>query len=201
MIGTIYKIVSKIDRNKIYIGSTWDFTRRKREHKSHCYNKNCRDYNSPVYKYIRENGGLDEFELSIIECKNYDSSRERIIAEQYFINLYGGIENLLNGQDANNTPEQRKEKHSICDKNIHRRNIDTKRFYCEPCEIACRSKWDLQRHIQTEKHQLKIMESINIIKLNTYCKTCNQHCPSHAALMKHYTSNKHENNLSRTVSS
>ena len=67
MIGTIYKIVSKKDRNKIYIGSTWNFTRRKRQHKSSCYNEKDRDYNSPLYKYIRVNGGLDNFEFYTIE--------------------------------------------------------------------------------------------------------------------------------------
>ena len=201
MIGTIYKIVSKIDRNKIYIGSTWNFTRRKSEHKSDCYNKNSKKYNTTLYKYIRENGGWNEFELSIIECKNYDSIREREHTEQHYINLYGGVENLMNGQDAINTPEQKREKHNICDKNRIQINKDTKRFYCEPCEIAYRSKSHLERHIQSEKHQLKIMESINIIKLPTYCESCDQHCPSHAALLVHYKSNKHENNLSRTVSS
>tara|TARA_R110002126_G_scaffold263008_1_gene406003 strand:+ start:71 stop:682 length:612 start_codon:yes stop_codon:yes gene_type:complete len=194
MIGTIYKIVSKIDRNKCYIGSCWNFTRRKREHKYRCYNENCREYNYPVYKYIRENGGLDNFEFYTIECKNFDSSRERSQAEQTYINLYGGIENLLNSQDAINTPEQTKIKQKICDKNIRERNKESKRFYCESCEIACRSKASLQRHLNTDKHQLKLMESINIIKLPTYCITCKKHYPSHSALMKHYTSNKHENN-------
>ena len=199
MIGTIYKIVSKIDRTKIYVGSTWNFTRRKSEHKSDCYNKNSKKYNTTLYKYIRENGGWNEFELSIIECKNYDSSRERTIAEQYYINLYGGIENLLNGQDAVENKDQRIEKINIARAKCFQRNIDTKRFYCEPCNTTCRTNWDLQKHIQTNKHQLKIMESINIIKLPTYCESCDQHCPSHAALLVHYKSNKHENNLEQSI--
>tara|TARA_R110002126_G_scaffold74443_3_gene185698 strand:- start:7056 stop:7661 length:606 start_codon:yes stop_codon:yes gene_type:complete len=201
MIGTIYKIVSKKDRNKIYIGSCWDFTRRKIDHKSKCYNEKNRHYNTPVYRYIRENGGWTEFEIYAIDGGNYESIREREQIEQTYINLYGGVENLLNSQNAVENKQQTREKTNIARDKCHKRNKETKRFYCEPCNTTCRSNWELNNHLLTDKHQLKLMESINIIKLPTYCITCKKHYPSHSALLRHYTSNKHENNLSKNVSS
>ena len=74
---TIYKIVAK-DPNiqECYVGSTLDFVRRKRQHKSNTTNEKRDGYNWPVYKFIRENGGWknwDMIELEIIECTQIES--------------------------------------------------------------------------------------------------------------------------------
>ena len=56
--GLIYKLCCK-DANitDIYVGSTTNFKQRKKEHKADCHNENNKNYNRPVYKFIRENGG------------------------------------------------------------------------------------------------------------------------------------------------
>ena len=150
-IGYVYEIVSK-DKNitKVYIGSTLDMNRRKKEHKNTCNNNNHKYYNIPLYCFIREHGGWDNWKMIVIESGDCMDKTELECAEQFYIDMYGGIENLLNCCDAINTPEQTKEKLNIARKKLEQRNIDTKRFYC--CGFSLQSNKDLQRHFKSTKH-------------------------------------------------
>ena len=47
----------------LYVGSTCDFKRRKRQHKSCIYNEKCHHYNYKLYKNIRANDGNYRIEL------------------------------------------------------------------------------------------------------------------------------------------
>ncbi len=68
--GNIYKLCCKdTDITDIYIGSTCNFTNRKWNHK--CQTKNNSNYN--VYKFIRENGGWENWDMILVEevcCEN-----------------------------------------------------------------------------------------------------------------------------------
>jgi len=79
--ATIYKIYCKNSEIKdLYVGSTNDFNKRFNDHKSNCNNENSTSYNLKVYKFIRENGGFDNFIIEkIIECdleNQYDKEVE-----------------------------------------------------------------------------------------------------------------------------
>lgn len=75
--GLIYTI--KTD-NGIYVGSTCDFAKRKRRHKSCCFNENSKQYNLKVYKNIRENGG--EYSMEIYKMFPCNSNEELIKEEE-----------------------------------------------------------------------------------------------------------------------
>ena len=156
-IGYVYEIVSK-DKNitKVYIGSTWDMTNRKTCHKSNCNNKNNKDYNYPLYCFIRENGGWDNWDMNQIVWDMCLDKTELNRQEQFYIDLYGGIECLLNGQNAIENKEKTKEKINIARDRCFQRNIDTKRFYCEPCNKSLESNCALQRHFKSNKHKKNI---------------------------------------------
>lgn len=82
----IYKIQCK-DENitDIYIGHTTSYYQRYRLHKSNCNNNESKSYNYKIYKIIRENGGWDNWEMSILEnypCNNINEAKER---ERYWI--------------------------------------------------------------------------------------------------------------------
>ncbi len=79
-----------------YIGSTKDFKGRKHSHKSHCNNENDKKYNLRVYKFIRENGGWNEFEMKPIEEFLCDTKLQATIREQYWINFYNSDLNSIN---------------------------------------------------------------------------------------------------------
>jgi hypothetical protein len=84
----IYKIISKDESdNNIYIGSTNNFERRKEQHEKAVDNKNNIQYWSLLYRYIRNNGGWDNFIMEkIIECNVSDRISGLILETEYIIN-------------------------------------------------------------------------------------------------------------------
>ena len=67
-----------------YIGSTKLFRTRKCDHKSRCNNENSKQYNYPLYKFIRENGGWEAFEMNPIEEIEVESKTQARIKEQFW---------------------------------------------------------------------------------------------------------------------
>ena len=72
-----YKIVCK-DTNipDCYVGHTTDFTKRKSQHKSKCYDENDRHFNIYPYQFIRENGGWENWDMINIKTRNCKDSLE-----------------------------------------------------------------------------------------------------------------------------
>lgn len=92
--GVIYRIICKDPTIKeCYVGSTCNFRRRKNGHKTHCNNENARSYNFNVYKFIRENGGWENFEMIEIIKYPCETKRELEIKEREYIELLGGTLN------------------------------------------------------------------------------------------------------------
>ena len=64
----IYKLCcNDFNINDIYIGSTINFINRKSKHKFSCNNENNNNYNYKVYRFIRNNGGWDNWDMVLIE--------------------------------------------------------------------------------------------------------------------------------------
>ncbi len=65
--GLIYKLCCN-DTNitDIYVGSTTNFVRRKCNHKSACNNENGKKYSRYVYRFVRENGGWDNWSMILL---------------------------------------------------------------------------------------------------------------------------------------
>lgn len=84
--SSIYKLCCKdVNIKEEYVGSTTRFERRKAEHKTNCLNKNIRAYNFNVYNFIRENGGMGNWDMIQIEEVNVNSKRELETRERYWI--------------------------------------------------------------------------------------------------------------------
>lgn len=70
----IYKLCCKNPEiTDIYVGHTTDFTKRKCKHKHCCNNENSPNHNFNVYKFIRDNGNWDNWDMVMIEqypCQN-----------------------------------------------------------------------------------------------------------------------------------
>ena len=81
MIGYIYKI-SCVDENitDFYIGSTFDFEGRKLRHKAAIKTRQ-----SPVYKFIRNNGGYDNFKFDLLESFDMVDKNELHRCERIYI--------------------------------------------------------------------------------------------------------------------
>ena len=82
-----YKICCKnTDIQDVYVGHTTNWYNRLYTHKTKCNKENNEAYNLPVYIFIRNNGGWDNFEMVLIEeysCENklYATQRERYWVE------------------------------------------------------------------------------------------------------------------------
>jgi hypothetical protein len=65
---SIYKIVCKDTAiTDLYVGSTKDIKTRDSVHKSDCRSPNSGRYNLRIYKFIREHGGYENWEMVVLE--------------------------------------------------------------------------------------------------------------------------------------
>jgi hypothetical protein len=82
----IYEI-TPLDKSILYsyVGSTKNFRTRKFQHKSRCYyEKDIKRFNLSVYKFIRENGGWDAFQMNPIEEIEVEYKTLARIKEQFW---------------------------------------------------------------------------------------------------------------------
>jgi hypothetical protein len=160
----MYEIHPKNNSDFVYIGSTYDFDVRKSCHKSVCNNPKSRGYNCKVYKFIRENGGWNNFEINIFEECGELTEDEAHIREEYWKKV---VNANLNSYRAYRTKEQRAEYHAeyrannkeiINVKNaeyhqINKEIISVKKAEKVICECGCViTRTGLARHRRTAKH-------------------------------------------------
>ena len=80
----------------LYVGHTTNFNQRKHNHKTNCCNNNSKNHNLYVYKFIRNNGGWDNWSMIQIEEFNCNNSREATIRERYWIEVLKPKLNVIN---------------------------------------------------------------------------------------------------------
>jgi hypothetical protein len=87
-----YRIVcNDLNIKDCYIGHTTNFINRKRYHKNICNNE--LRFNFKVYKFIRENGGWDNWSMIMIEQINCENFNEACKLERKFIEEYNATLN------------------------------------------------------------------------------------------------------------
>ena len=110
-VSCVYCIKHKLDTEweNIYIGSTNNLQFRIRGHKSRCYKEGQKEYNKSAYKYIRENGGFENFEFIILEECDIEKLKR---LEQSYMDVYKPTLNMCNanGFDKKEWYEINKEK-------------------------------------------------------------------------------------------
>ena len=108
----IYKICCN-DPNitDIYIGSTTNFYQRKRAHKCNCNNSNSRGYNLHVYKFIRDNGGWENWRMLLLEFYECNNKLELFRREGELIReLKPTLNKFIAGQTLKEYREKNKDK-------------------------------------------------------------------------------------------
>jgi hypothetical protein len=167
----IYKLIKKdaMNDDMIYIGSTCDISKR---WKKHCDNINNDNYNSKVYKYIRENDGREEWEMIIIdeievplkECE------ERRKCEQDYITRYDAI-NKLNTFKAFRTEEDMLNRYKIYRLN----NLEK---CSEKDKRTGKIRYERDKERMIEKAKLNYEKNKDKIKQRTGEKICCKICGS-----------------------
>ena len=98
----IYKFVCKdLAIEKIYVGSTTDYRRRKTEHKYNCNTETCKKYNLKIYETIRGNGGWDNWDMVLIEYYPCNTSLEKRARERHWEEQLNASMNMRKPQNTN----------------------------------------------------------------------------------------------------
>ena len=107
----IYKIYCKDETiTDIYIGSTKDIQKRWIHHKSNCNNENDKEYNCYKYQFIRDNGGIANWDIIKIERLVCDKD-EAFIRERYWIEtLQTSLNKIIPTRTDKEYYEQNREK-------------------------------------------------------------------------------------------
>ena len=152
----IYKIVcNDLNITDIYIGSTTDFIRRKRQHKSSCNNEKTKSYNFKVYQTIRQNGGWDNFTMIEIEKYSCMDSNEARSRERHHYELLNA---KLNINCPIRTKKEQKEKNKEYKKQYIEANKEKIAEQIMEYRIANKLKISEQRKEYIEANKEKIAE-------------------------------------------
>jgi len=139
----IYKITCKDPSiNDVYVGHTTNFVQRKHAHKQSCINEKSSNYNCKLYKTIRVNGGWDNWLMEIVAFyKCYDHYEARMKEQEHFISLNATLNSIEPFPKPKEIPLQE--------------NItvsEEAQFICDKCNYSCHKKYNLDRHITSNKH-------------------------------------------------
>ena len=105
----IYQICCKdVSITDVYIGQTTNFKQRKAQHKSSCNNEKTKNYNFYVYKFIRENGGWDNWDMILVEKLCCNDKLEALQKERYYVEIFKAS---LNSNVPSRTIQEYREKH------------------------------------------------------------------------------------------
>jgi len=188
--GLIYKLCClNTDITDIYIGSTTNLKQRKQGHKIRCNNANSSKYNFNVYKFIRENGGFQNWEVILVEYYPCETKlelerREREIIEELKATLNTFIPTRTKNEYYEDNKERiaqykkkysndNKERIALRDKKYNEKNkekiTERKKEYYEKnkkmiiCECGCEiTRQSLKRHLTRNIHKTN-MEKNNIV--------------------------------------
>lgn len=157
----IYKLCCKNPEIKdIYVGHTTDFRRRKWQHKSHCNNEHSEKYNFNVYKFIRDNGNWDNWDMIMIEeypCENKLQAERK--ERQYIENLNANLNYVIPSRTKGEY--QHTEKFLKYQKKYRKENIQKIKEHSNEkikCECGCETiRSNISKHKKTNKH-LELMK-------------------------------------------
>ena len=145
--SVIYKICCKDPNIKdIYVGSTTSFKKRMSQHKSNCKNEKSKEYNLPVYRFIRDHGGF--FNWTVVKI------RDVVCKDKYDLVAEERKEFELLGATLNSNYPQRSQKE--WEKNNKEIILERDKKYRERPEIKKRKKeYDKKKY---ENNKEKILE-------------------------------------------
>ena len=143
--GLIYRLCCKDPKvEEVYIGSTVNFNRRRKTHKHGCMNEKNKGYNFKKYKFIRENGGWENWSIELLHNYPCANRAELSMEEERVRQLY----NNINERRAYLTEEERKEDNRQW--RINNKEKINEKTKCECGAIVV--KRCINRHRKSKKH-------------------------------------------------
>lgn len=165
----IYKLCHQddLENNNIYVGSTTNFRIRKYKHKASCINEKKKDYKTPVYQFIRDNGGWTEWQMIPIEVYPCNDKKELEVRERHHIEL---LKPKLNKQIPTRTQKEYY--------NVNKEKIleNAKEYYNDnKKQIKNTSK----KYYEANKEQVKEKRKEKVICDNCGAETTKNHLKRH----------------------
>jgi len=169
----IYKLCCK-DPNitDIYIGSTTSLKHRKASHKACCNTETRKGYNNYKYKFIRENGTWENWDMILIEYYPCETKLQLERREREFIEkLKSSLNQTIPTRTYKEYREDFKEQRTAYNKKYREENREHRTAYNKKyrddnkikIECECGSivlKYYLTEHKKTKKHQNYIKNNI-----------------------------------------
>ena len=161
----VYKICcNDINIKDLYVGSTaTKLNVRRREHKSACNNKNSKSYNLNVYKFIRDNGGWDNWTVILVESyPNCKSRKELHKFERYHMEI---LESTLNSIIPSRTKKESREDNKEHYKEYRKNNSEKIKEYSKEYY-----RNNIEKIKEKKKEYDKQYKKDNIEKIKEYRK-------------------------------
>lgn len=145
----IYKLVCyDTSITDCYVGATTNFKQRKSYHKNSYINPNNQNHFCPVYIFMRENGGWNNFKMVEIEKFPCETKRQAELREEYWRKELNAT---LNGQQAFLTDEEKRKKNRESVKRYSERHPEKIQKYKQDYYIKNKERF-------RKKYQKKIPE-------------------------------------------
>ena len=167
-----------------YIGATENYKRRMSVHESVCNSKTNKTRNLKVYKFIRKNGGWDNWKTRKIKRIRYKTGEEKHALEAKYYKKYGATLNTnIPNRSIRQYIKDNREKINKRKREWYHNNKDKARSSMKKYMDGCRNYWRqyynkksiskvqcecgatvcysyLHRHKQTKKH-LNLLKCLN----------------------------------------
>jgi hypothetical protein len=213
-----YKIYCKTSGvTDLYIGHTTNFVQRKYAHKQTCENSKYKGYACKLYKFIRDHGGWDNWNMDIIAfhaCEDSHSARQQ---EQHYFDEYKATLNsakplltpkitttqekkkkVIRRCDVCNVSfytEKQQNEHNKTNKHINRSKmmeLNKTPYSCKLCNFTTFNSKDYKRHVATKKHETNTKQH-ELSMFKYICTECDYRTNTTAHYTRHIKSPKHLN--------
>ena len=154
-----YKIVCKdLSIKELYVGHTTDWVSRKSKHKRHATKLNSNRSQCPVYTFIREHGGWDNFDMILLErCKCDDELDARKKERHYIEQLNASLNVYIPGRTKSEYYQDKKKYTINKSKKYYENNTETcKEWKNTLVECECGFNYtnaNKARHEKSNRHQ------------------------------------------------
>jgi len=173
-IACVYQICCRdLEITDLYVGSTTDLIKRRCCHKSACTNKSGKNYNLPVYQFIRDHGGWDNWEVVKVQdvdcaCREDLLKTERAYMERLGATLNKNVPGRSQGEYYQANKEQKKE----YQKDYYEVNKEQLKAYQKDYQEVHREQLKTYQkdYYEVNKEQLKAYQKVNKEKISEYQK-------------------------------
>ena len=155
----LYKIVCRdLTIKDCYVGHTTDFASRKSDHKRNSINEKSNQYNVPLYNFIRDNGGWDNWDMVLIETRNCSSMLEALKFEREYFEMFNATLNIKKPNGMINRKDNLKIYMKSYNKKYKEENkerldsLKKEKITCPVCGSTI-NRDEKARHERSNKHQ------------------------------------------------